>query len=139
MSSPTAFDAFTTRLGAYTAMPVRFENERTQDLVDGGAPAWLFVEVYGDRFDQETMGAPGANLWIEEGVTNLHVMVPAQTGSREARTYANDLANLFREQPIGGLFMPEMSIGAGEPGKEFPNYWSMCLSIRWRRGDITSI
>jgi hypothetical protein len=55
-----------------------------------------------------------------------------------ARGYANDLLYLFREQPIGTLFMPEMSIGAGEPGQDFPNYFSIAATIFWVRRDITS-
>jgi hypothetical protein len=142
MSSPTAFDAFKGVLDTYAAgtggLPVRYENEFCQDLLDANTPAWVYVEVYGDTYRQDTMGAPGANVWEEAGVTYLHVMVPSGEGSASARTYANTLMNLFREKPIEGLFMPEMSIGAGEPGRDFPNYWSLALTIYWTRRDITS-
>ncbi|MDI6026719.1 phage tail terminator-like protein [Corticibacterium sp. UT-5YL-CI-8] len=139
MSSLTAYDAFKARLDAFTVLPVRFENENFQDLIDANTSAFVYVEVYGDTYNQDTMGAPGANVWEERGVTYLHVMVPSQTGTRAARAYANQLLYLFREQPIGGLFMPEMSIGAGEPGKDFPNYYSIAATIFWSRRDITTI
>lgn len=139
MSSPSAFDAFKERLDTYSTLPVRFENDFAQDLLDANTAAWVYVEIFGDRFDQETMGAPGANVWMEEGMTYLHVMVPSGAGSRDARIHANELVALFREQPIGGLFMPEMSIGAGDPGRDFPNYWALTVTIRWTRADITNI
>jgi hypothetical protein len=142
MSSPSAFSAFKGVLDAYAAgsgaLPVRYENEFAQDLVDAGTPAWIYVEIYGDDYAQDTMGAPRANVWEETGITYLHVMVPSGTGSSDARDHARTLMNLFREQPIDSLFMPEMSIGAGEPGQDFPNYWSLALTIHWTRRDITS-
>lgn len=143
MASPTAFDSFKAELDVYAgtpgALPVRYENEFCQDLIDANAPAWVYVEVFGDSYNQDTMGAPGANVWEERGATYLHVMTPAGTGSRDGRVYANQLLYLFREQPISGLFMPEMSIGAGDPGRDFPNYFAMTASIFWTRRDITSI
>lgn len=142
MSSPEAFDVFKDVLDAYAAgagaLPVRYENEFVQDLLDAGTPAWLFVEVWGDGYTQDTTGAPGANMWEERGVAYLHVMTPSGTGSRDARAYAKLLMYLFREQDIG-LLITEMSIGAGEPGRDFPNYWALTLTIWWSRRDITEI
>lgn len=139
MSSLTAYDAFASRLAAWGTTPVRFENEFCQDLLDSNCPAFVYVEVFGDTYDQDTMGAYQANEWLERGVTYLHVMTPSGQGSRQARQYANSLLYLFREQPIATLFMPEMSIGAGEPGKDFPNYFAITASIFWHRRDITSV
>jgi hypothetical protein len=142
MSSPTAFDAFKGVLDTYAAgpgaLPVRYENDFCQDLLDANTPAWVYVEVYGDSYRQDTTGAPGANVWEETGVTYAHVLVPSGEGSSSARIYARTLMNLFREKPIDGLFMPEMSLGAGNPGRDFPNYWSLALTIYWTRRDITS-
>lgn len=143
MASQTAFDAFKAALDAYAegddALPVRYENEFCQDLIDANTPAWVYVEVFGDTYNQDTMGAPGANAWEERGATYLHVMTPSGTGSRDGRVHANDLLYLFREQPIGNLFMPEMSIGAGDPGRDFPNYFAMTATIFWTRRDITQL
>jgi hypothetical protein len=137
MASLTTYDAFATRLAAWTTTPVIFENQ-FYELPDEPVP-FVFVEIFGDAYDQETTGAPQANYWIENGVTYLHVMVPSGRGSRTARNYANQLLYLFREQPIATLFMPEMSIGAGDPGRDFPNYWAMTTTIFWSRRDITAI
>lgn len=139
MATPTTFDAFELRLrGAWTATSLVFENEHYQTLLDNSSP-FVYVEIYGDSYNQETMGAPQANQFLEEGVASFHVMMASGQGSRQGRVWANDILNLFREQPIGDLFMPEMSIGAGDPGKDFPNYFAMTATIHWYRRDYTSI
>ena len=136
MASPEAYDAFhDTLVPGWTATPVIFENDPVP-APDTAAP-FLYVEIVGDTFDQETIGAPGANTWLESGFTYIHVMVPNKTGSRAARAYAKDVLALFREQSIAGLNMPRMSIGAGEPGRDFPKYWALTATIIWDRRDIT--
>ncbi len=145
MASPAVYDAFATRLGDWTTTPIIFENEFAQQYIDAGMQ-FVYVEIYGDTFNQESLGSPQHNLWLEEGTTFMHVMTPAGAGSRDARVYANELLNLFREQPIvtdnvtgESLFMPEMSIGAGQPGQDFPNYYAITASIHWRRREVTSL
>lgn len=136
MSSPEAYDAFADRLAAWTTTPVVFENQ----FYEPTGAAFVYVEVYGESYDQETTGAPEANMWEERGSTYINVLTPSGAGTTTARAYAKSLMYLFREQDIGaGINMTEMSIGAGQPGDDFPNYWAMTLTISWRRFDITSI
>lgn len=136
MSSTAAFTAFSTRLASWTTTPVIYENQ----FYEPTNSAFVFVEVFGDTYDQETTGAPQANMWHETGATLVHVLVPAGSGTATARTYANSLMYLFREQDIGaGINITEASIGAGDPGRDFPNYWATTLLLNWRRYDITSI
>lgn len=137
MASPETFDAFAARLADWETTPVVYENDNFK-LPATPAP-FVFVEIVGDSYAQDTFGAPGENMWLERGMTFLHVMVPSGTGSRAGRALANDLLYLFREQPISTLFMPEMSIGAGEPGRDFAQYFAVTASIAWHRRDITSI
>jgi hypothetical protein len=137
MSSTEAYDAFAGRLADWTATPVVFEND-PYDLPDTPAH-FVYVEIYGDSYNQDSIGAPGENVWLESGVAYLHVMTPTGTGSRAARVLANDLLYLFREQAIAGLAMTEMSIGAGDPGRSFGSYFSIAATIFWSRQDITSI
>ncbi len=136
MASPTAFNAFhDTLVAGWTTTTVVFENER-YDLPNTATP-FLFVEIVGDTLNQDTIGSPGSNMWLETGFTYIHVMVPIHTGTGTARTYAKQALDLFREKPIAGLHMPEMSIGAGEPGRDFPKHWALTATIRWDRRDIT--
>lgn len=138
MATTTAFDAFHDRLmAAWTTTPIVFENDR-YDPADAPEP-FVFVEIVGSDFSQETFGAPQENQFLEQGFTYLHVMVPSFTGSRQARSYANLLLNLFREQVTNGVFIQSMSLGAGEPGRDFPNYWAFTATLQWYRRDITNL
>ena len=145
MSSLITYDAFEGRLqngraGTILAnVPLVFENEFAQSLIDQNVGAFIYVEIYGDSYDQETVGATGQNMWLERGITYMHVMTPAGGGSRLGRQYADALLLLFREQPIGELFMLQMSIGSGQPGQDLPNYYSIAATIRWYRRDITQL
>jgi hypothetical protein len=136
MSSPKAFDDIVTRLKMeWTTTPLVFEN-MPYSLPATPSP-FVYAEIFGDDYDVDSVGAPGQNMFKETGVAYLHVMVPNETGSRVARTYANSLLNLFREQQVGSIRTDRMSIGQGEPGRSFKNYWAMTASIWWHRYDIT--
>lgn len=138
MSSPAAFDAFHDRLTVgWTTTTLVFENEEFE--APGEPTPFVYVEIYGDEYNQESIGAPKQNQFLETGVTYLHVLMPKGTGTRDGRVMADGLCNLFREQPQNGVFVEEMSIGSGEPAKDFPNYYSMAVTLHWYRRDITSI
>lgn len=145
MASPEVYDAFEARLvDGWTALPLAFENEPRQHLVEAGQP-FVYVEIFGDDISQESTGAPGENLWLERGSTFMHVMMPSGHGSKQARVWAKQLLALFREQEIvvdaytgETLMMPNMSIGAGEPGEDIPSYWALTAAIHWSRHEITA-
>jgi hypothetical protein len=138
MSSAATFDAFHDRLTAEWAQtPIVFENEEYE--MSGEPAPFVYVEIYGDTYNQESFGAPQANQFLETGVTYLHVLMPKGMGTRDGRVMADGLCNLFREQPQNGVFVQDMSIGSGEPARAFPNYYSMAVTLHWHRRDITSI
>lgn len=138
MSSLTAYDDIETRLKtAWTATDIVFEN-LPYALPATPAP-FVYVEIFGDDYDQETVGAPQQNMFQETGVVYMHVMVPDNTGTRVARGYCSDLLNLFREQQIGSIRHDKMSIGQGAPGRDFKNYWAMTATMWWHRYDITDL
>ncbi|EHK56902.1 hypothetical protein [Allomesorhizobium alhagi] len=136
MSSPEAFETIEQRLRAqWTETPLVFENE---DYPLPDVPAhFVYVEVYGDFFDQASIGAEPRtdNLWREVGQLYLHVMTPNGIGSGTARQLARQLVDLFRGEDIGSVTFREASIGAGEPGREFGNYYAMTATITWQRDE----
>lgn len=136
MSSPETYEAFKSVLDAgWTDSTLVYENDFYETT---GAP-FVFVEIFGDTFNQESIGAPGANLWVETGSTLCHVMIKAGEGSGGARDDAKAISYLFREQPVDGIKITEMSSGAGAPGRDFPGYWAFTLAMYWSRDDITSL
>ncbi len=135
MSSAEVFDVIEQRLGAeWTTTPKVFENDEFE-APNEPAP-FIFVEIFGDFFDQASIGGGegvDANLWRETGQLLMHVMTPNGTGSRDARVAAKALIDLFRGQEIGGVEFRDASIGAGEPGRVFANYYAMTASVSWQR------
>lgn len=138
MSSFVVFDQIETYLrDKWHATDIVFENE---DYPLPDTPKeFVFAEVYGDSLDQVTLGAPGNNQWDEGGQLYLHVMTPNGTGSRAARRVAGELVALFRERPLEQIYFSQMSIGSGEPGRSFANYYAMTVTIQWDRSDFSQI
>lgn len=134
MSSATTYDVVHDYLVAnWTTTAIAFENE-PHPLPDT-PEHWVFVEIYGDLFAQMSIGAGSrdTNLWRETGQVLLNVMAPRETGSRLARLYANQLADLLRGKDIGVVRFLDASIGAGQAGEGDGNYWRMTATIDWER------
>nr|WP_156941951.1 hypothetical protein [Mesorhizobium sp. LNHC220B00] len=117
------------------ATPVIFEN-MPDDLPDDPAH-FVYVEIFGDFFDQASIGAETRdnNLWREVGQVYLHVMTKNGIGTRLARQYAGLLLDLFRGMEIGTVVFREGSLGAGDAGKYKANYYSMLATINWQRDE----
>ena len=135
MSSTAAYDDIKARLDEWTTTPVVYEDP-FYELPATPAP-FVFVEIFGTSFDQETAGAPGNNMWREDGVAYLHVMIPSGMSSRDARVIADGLVVVFRERQAGSVRINEMDIGKGQPGAVFAQYWAMTVTLYWHRYDIT--
>lgn len=135
MASADVYDAIEQHLAAlWTATPVVYENQ-SWPLADQPA-AFVYVEIFGDYFDQESIGGGPEltdNRWREGGQLLMHVMVPNDTGTRQARLLAKSLIDLFRGQEIAGVVFRDAAIGAGDPGKEDGNYYRMTASVTWQR------
>jgi len=136
MSSTAAYDAIKARLNSWTTTPVVYEDPFYE--LPGTPAPFVFVEIFGTSFDQETAGAPGNNMWREDGVAYLNVMIPSGMSSRDARVIADGLVALFRERQAGSVRINEMDIGKGEPGAQFAQYWAMTVTLYWHRYDITT-
>lgn len=115
--------------------PLVFEN--FDDELPDEPAHFIQVEIYGDFFDQASIGAETrtANLWREVGQIYLHVMTRNGIGTRLARQYAGLAIDLFRGMEIGTVIFREASLGAGEPGKVKANYYAMTATINWQRDE----
>ncbi len=134
MSSLTAYDTIEQYLTAqWTTTPLLFENG--DDHLPDDPAHFVFVEIFGDFYDQASIGAEPrtANLWREVGQLYLHVMTKNNIGTRLARQYAGQLVDLFIGLDIGTVTFREASIGAGDPGIKKGNYYAMTATINWQR------
>jgi len=136
MATVETFDAIHDYLVAsWTTTPIAFENDGFEVPTD--PEHWLLVEVFGDLFEQASIGAEEqrANLWREAGQFYVHVMAPRGQGTRTARLYGKQIADLFRGQEIAGVTFRDASIGAGEPGAADGSYFRMTVTIDWLRDE----
>jgi hypothetical protein len=136
MASGVVYGAIKTYLQSnWTSTPLRFENETFQLT---GVP-FVAVEMTGTLYGQESIGAntQAQNRWDEEGVLWLHVNVLMGTGGSTPRTYAKQLADLFRGLLLvnGSLEFKDAFIGRGQPGHEDGAYYRVSVYINWRRMD----
>lgn len=135
MASVAVYDAFITALTGWSELPF-FEENETFTTPGGETPSpFIYWELIGRANQEITLGVPRGNMWEEDGATDFYIMVPERTKTRQARVNATSLMNYFRKNAVGDLVIEEMSIGSGQPGREFPNYWGMVLSVIWRRQD----
>jgi hypothetical protein len=126
----------------WTTTPLLFENktEAEDGTVLPPQPPAPFVEVSftGRVYEQVSLGASVQrdNRWDEEGVLFLDVLVPIGQGSRDARTYAKSLCDLFRGLTLlnDTLEFRAASIGEGAKSDKYNgNYFSIPVDVDWRR------
>jgi hypothetical protein len=138
MASGPVFDAVKSFLETnWTATPLRFENEPFELT----GVAFVDVEMTGTAYGQESIGASlqNDNRWDEEGVLWLHVLVPVNTGGSQVRTYAKQIADLFRGLTLisGGLEFRDAFIGRGQPGFEDGAYYRVSVYQKYRWMDVS--
>lgn len=85
-----------------------------------GSP-FLRVEYPFARSEQVTIGAPGQNLFREEGAFRIVIMVTRGSGDAQALTWASTIAALFRGKLIGAVetFAPTVFPGGLEGNGNF--------------------
>lgn len=132
MASAEVYDAIEQRCRAMMpAVTWVFENEEFA-LPDTPEP-FVYVEIYGGVYAPASIGGAGNDLKRESGQFLAHVMMPNGTGSRAARVIAKQIVDLFFAQDVGGVVFMDASIGTGDPGREFGNYYAMTAAIDWDR------
>lgn len=101
MPSPSVAAAVTARLAGFTTCPVYEVNLQMEPPLDGGP----FVQVqfpFGDE-TQATIGAPGSNVFREEGGVRFVISVPTGVGTSQALAIAEELRSLFRNHRNGAF------------------------------------
>ena len=87
--------------GAGRALPVFGPNERP--LTPMNASEFIDFEFPVSTSEQITVGAPGANVYREEGVFRMLIAARRNTGTDQALTWADELAALYRGKDFGGV------------------------------------
>jgi hypothetical protein len=127
-------------IASWTATPLLFENKNNAEdgtVLPPADPA-PFVELSftGRTYGQQSIGASlqKDNRWDETGMMFFDVLVPRGTGSRDARTYAKSLCDLFRGLTTllnGNLEFQDASIGEGSNSDRYAgNYFIIPVRLR---------
>lgn len=114
------------------ATTIAYENET--DAPPETEDAWVFVEITGGDYTQESIGVEprASNRWDERGVIFAHVFVPWGSGMDGTDTILAALAGVFKGQELaGGYEMQDMTTGPGERTGESGLWFRTTLTIDW--------
>jgi hypothetical protein len=126
----------------WTTTPLLFENKSEAEdgtkLPPDTPVPFIELSFTGRSYGQKSFGTanPANNRWDEEGILFFDVLVPIGTGSRDARTYAKGLCDLFRGVTLlsESLEFFDASIGQGEKSEKYNgNYFIIPVDIDWKR------
>lgn len=108
MARKAVVDAFAARLASvWTTTPIREMNATAKTPLDGSAFVMLQFWVTDER--QMSIGAPGNNVFREEGEALIKIFVPRGSGLGTMLDYADTLAGHFRSKSFGGVLTHEVT------------------------------
>lgn len=101
MASGAVHAAVMARLASFTTAPVYEPNTRAEAPADGSAFVLLQYPVADET--PISVGAPGQNVYREEGAIRFAVHVPRDAGLTLANSLCGELRALFRNARFGGV------------------------------------
>lgn len=133
MASAAVMAAVRTRLGSeWSRTDVRYPNEQDADTglqapVDGSP--FLAVQYPAALENQITVGAPGNNVFREEGAIRFVLQIPRGAGVTEYAGWLDELRASFRGKQFGGVttFAPSPSVL--DDRSEDGNYWALSCAV----------
>src|SRR5512138_1510800 len=82
----------------WTATPIAWPNVAFEP---GTAAAWIQPRIVNVQSFQASLGSPA--VFRHPGAVSINVWIRPQTGTAAARTYADQLAQMFRSLQIGSI------------------------------------
>lgn len=128
MASKAVVDAIQARLaGGFTAVPIVDTNTVGEPPAD--ASAFLVLEYPFASSEQISAGAPGANVWREEGAARIVLHVPSGLGIDQGLIWLDEIAALFRGKRFDGVRTWGPSPPTEDETNEDGNYYVLSLSV----------
>lgn len=59
---------------------------------------WVLIEVTVTQSNLRAAGVPGDQFWLYDGLVQVHVFVPLNSGRDIARSYASQIGDLYRNK-----------------------------------------
>lgn len=103
MPHTLVLDAVSTRLEAgWNHCPFEIEASQPHRAPANGA-LFLAIEFLAEGSSRASIGAPGANIFRDEGVIRFLINQPANASLRDGLALAAELSALFRAADFGGV------------------------------------
>jgi len=113
----------------WTACPVEPTNRAGRR---SGDETFLVVQYPVANSEQISVGAPGNNLWREEGAIRFMLMIPRGGGVDEGYALADQIADLFRGQQLGALETFGPSSPVADDGNEDGKFFGMAVVVPYQ-------
>lgn len=136
MASAAVMTAVRARLDAlWTRTPVRYPNDATSPdglQVPAAKTPFLMVQYPVATEDQITIGAPGSNVFREEGAIRLVLQIPRGAGVDEFSGWIDELRAMFRARQFGGVTTFAASPAVLDDRNDAGSYWALSCAIPYQ-------
>lgn len=102
-------------------------NDGSAAPADGGA--YLSFDFPVSNAQQASVGAPGDNIWREEGVARVLLNVPAGSGIATVLQWGDEIAALFRGQYFDGVRTHAPSVASMDASNDAGSYFQIAVAI----------
>jgi len=131
MARKAVVDAVKERLAdAALGVAIYGPNERYRPPTDGAV--FIRHDYPVTNSEQLTIGAPGHNVWRDEGVFRLIVHAERGAGVDAGLALADQLADLFRGKEFGGVQTFAPSPAATDDDSENGNYFILAIAVPYQ-------
>lgn len=111
----------------WSAVPIFGEN--TLGVTPANGSPFVVVQYPYAISRQISIGAPGANVWRDDGAFRLVIHVERGTGAKQGRQWADELADLFRGKNLTVLQTHAPSAPVTDDRNDKATYWVMSIAV----------
>lgn len=131
MARSEVVNAFADRLAAHWSRVPVIEENSVGSAPRNGSP-YLLLQFPFSASDRITFGAPGANVYREEGAARLVLHIQRGRGADDGRLWADELGTLFRGKHFDGVETFAPSSAASDDANENGNYYVLAIAVPYR-------
>ncbi len=130
MASAAVTAAVKARLATeWTRTPIFHPNEQPQVPADG--TPFLSVQYPLAMEEQMSIGAPGNNVWREEGAIRFVLAIPRGAGIDDYSGWIDELRASFRGKIFSGVHTFEASPAVLDDRNEDGKYWALSCAVTY--------
>jgi hypothetical protein len=121
--------------GAFSAAPVKYQNENPPENPWPPAKPWIYFEVIQAQTALRGVGLPGNQTWLTTGHIFIHTFVPTGYGLAAHLTLAGLAGDVFRSatfynaEPGAKVVCYGPSVQGGDSASDDGNWFGVTVSI----------